>query len=822
MADRAATRSSIRRTTPQTSGLPRPSQSPPRRSQRRTRSQSRDIDDTSTANLTATSDQGTAARPNSKGNRGSSTKTGDQKKGSKSGAQNKRLTEVAEVDEESPIRYPELPVNDASEQPEQRRQGPDSPANVSGFSGTTVRTSQSAQELAATNTEEMVASLKDLSDESDKILDLLLPNPLSISTVQAIQKQTSTPKSLESRQFARYSSNFRSYHEVYGDSQYIDPPSILAQILGTPSKNIRSGPWRADPLLYKANLAALIMTLMAQHEQSLENLVDELDKVFPAPFLGAFVEEPSLAQCVDSSALYNETFQLGLDLRTFSFIERARKLMNMSDFDPDSLLQQIFYQDTPVIDGWYVAGLRSEDVNLEQRLRYSLIGRLDLLRQTFSPNHSPPINLERLEGNFSHDQLTKDLAYWAQIRLREVQMQIQSLEGAQGIARALQAVLRNDQGTSEVMDREPLPNTATSMAAEGNMVPQSYKFNSPKARPKAISRLRELDSNRRISREFDNKTSNLADPTGSQTRTQAKTSHETVTQHPPAPNHPIASLSRPPIVNEVPSSLAASWQPPAIDDDQELFVADNTDSIIKPEDIMRRKHQMEDESNKENLAVPSNAQLLPHRQPPTKKPRFIDPQASAERIAWDSQQSATVSASDHSRSVVEGTKVEEIEEQEMSEDEGFEAAMHPVAQSAHRRPLQQNARSGMPSGSARKGPQVIQARQESSPIEDVEDAVTRHNETNNPPLSQIDTYKRVNSTAKTRVAINPKKVQTRTPWSEDEINRILDLIQDHGISWSLLKKMDFNHSEGAQLEQRDQTALKDKARNMKMDYLKCV
>ena len=100
-------------------------------------------------------------------------------------------------------------------------------------------------------------------------------------------------------------------------------------------------------------------------------------------------------------------------------------------------------------------------------------------------------------------------------------------------------------------------------------------------------------------------------------------------------------------------------------------------------------------------------------------------------------------------------------------------------------------------------------------------AMQRHNAANAPPpASQAEIYRLANSKAKERVALRPKKTQTRNPWSEEEINRLLELIDDHGLSWSLLKKLDHLHKDGPVLQDRDQVALKDKARNIKLDYLK--
>ena len=60
-----------------------------------------------------------------------------------------------------------------------------------------------------------------------------------------------------------------------------------------------------------------------------------------------------------------------------------------------------------------------------------------------------------------------------------------------------------------------------------------------------------------------------------------------------------------------------------------------------------------------------------------------------------------------------------------------------------------------------------------------------------------------------------KSTQTRRPWSDTEIETLLKLIERHGTSWKDLKERDV----GDVLKLRDQTSLRDKTRNEKLEYL---
>ncbi len=88
-----------------------------------------------------------------------------------------------------------------------------------------------------------------------------------------------------------------------------------------------------------------------------------------------------------------------------------------------------------------------------------------------------------------------------------------------------------------------------------------------------------------------------------------------------------------------------------------------------------------------------------------------------------------------------------------------------------------------------------------------------------PHPTPIENYKMARKAAKKTTADRTKKkVQTRKQWTDYETETLINLIQDHGTSWKYLKDRD--EEKGKVLVNRDQTALKDKARNIKFDYLK--
>ncbi|KIW15203.1 hypothetical protein PV08_05248 [Exophiala spinifera] len=98
-------------------------------------------------------------------------------------------------------------------------------------------------------------------------------------------------------------------------------------------------------------------------------------------------------------------------------------------------------------------------------------------------------------------------------------------------------------------------------------------------------------------------------------------------------------------------------------------------------------------------------------------------------------------------------------------------------------------------------------------------------ETSSPPVPDVRT---VNAEAKrnaqlSRALRGGSAVQVRKGWTEAETHRLIELIElVNGPSWVQIQEEDFAHADGPELHNRDQIALKDKARNLKMDFLKYV
>jgi len=230
------------------------------------------------------------------------------------------------------------------------------------------------------------------------------------------------------------------------------------------------------------------------------------------------------------------------------------------------------------------------------------------------------------------------------------------------------------------------------------------------------------------------------------------------------------------------------------------------------------------EKNKENRPLEDN--------PKPQKRRLIDRHENAERLHFDdsSQEAANQRELSRKRNHAEREATEE------SEDEGFEQdrrepdparkivapALSPKrrrvdstppdvdddreAQRRSQEQLQADARADQ----KRRAAAAIRDRQRQAELED-------DDEEDDDDLDRGIHYSQVASTARVnaqKATMPNRQPQKRTKWSLADEQHLIDLIEQHGCSWSVIQKVgDFEMD-------RDQVALKDKARNMKVTFLK--
>jgi hypothetical protein len=231
------------------------------------------------------------------------------------------------------------------------------------------------------------------------------------------------------------------------------------------------------------------------------------------------------------------------------------------------------------------------------------------------------------------------------------------------------------------------------------------------------------------------------------------------------------------------------------------------------ENLLRRK-----KANKEN--VRSSQQLTPRK----KKRMFNEPQEDAWRVEWDEE---TQGPSEQQEKPAASNKRQQDEE--VSEDDGFENDTRPV-EVVREREIASSSHRIEPavSRSSTKRQRVEQStRSESADHRSSREAELDANDDNNNKRRYIGYVQSTSRSVQGVAMAQPKQPQTRVPWSQEEVIALIEYIEKLGTSWSNIKKVDesldedTNLPEGPQhLTRRDQVSLKDKARNLKVDFLK--
>ncbi|KAI9879188.1 MAG: hypothetical protein M1830_009263 [Pleopsidium flavum] len=293
--------------------------------------------------------------------------------------------------------------------------------------------------------------------------------------------------------------------------------------------------------------------------------------------------------------------------------------------------------------------------------------------------------------------------------------------------------------------------------------------------------------------------------------------------------------------NNVSASRSGSeddWRPQGNDDDQDVAVqAVETKKATEARFAHEAKKYRalsdahEKEKNKENLHQGKD------RAPEFAKPRaFVDPQDTAERVTWDESQGSTQQGQ-APRNIKKGAR-SAVEKEEMSDPSEDESFQH------NNRPVDVRKRRDVAPAAPRRAPvpvtQLPSRRPRSPQDEDydedgdeddaipreIREQVERHNRNPraDPPRNSqaqvAEEQRRVNRLAKNIVrAKAPAKVQTRRPWTEDQTSTLIEYIMEYGTSYAfIIKKLTEDGNDV--LQGRDQIAMKDKARNIKTDYLK--
>lgn len=333
--------------------------------------------------------------------------------------------------------------DDAAVQNQLRRETK-SPGAVSAISGTTTRTSHSAQELAELDPESMLDALPDLLGASTKVLNLLAPQNADEAHIIRNAKDLRDPGSRASKNLQRLEDTFQLQRDLYGTEQYINTILVLRKLLDVRRFNeVGSGPWRPDGVLQMANLATLAMIFLpaTMDDPIAHSGLEKLGRDFPSPFLfETEATQTGFVASMGNSGMVESTFSMALEVRTQVFVMQATQHSDKPNFDPDDILKQVFFEGDQAIKGWDTPGLRGEELSKQQV--QVIMQRMAMIARMFSEDPRSLrtgrlVDLERLSATFSWSSFMTKLAAWCRIRLDEIEAQLEYQGGLENVVRAL-------------------------------------------------------------------------------------------------------------------------------------------------------------------------------------------------------------------------------------------------------------------------------------------------------------------------------------------------------------------------------------------------
>jgi hypothetical protein len=686
------------------------------------------------------------------------------------------------------------------------------------------------------DSEEVVNALHDLYDAALKILQSLANHNGSAQL----------PKELP-----RLRNAFRAHRETFkGDPGSYISVHVIQRLLGSHDDSPARDP---GALLHTANLAMLKCQIIDQRQNQpslteTREFIQNLEREFPKAFLSDWKSSNAVA----------ETFSVSLDIRTQRAIFLFRELENDPNFDPDEIVKSIFLDQEEEVRS--VEGI-STDVIPFPLQKIEIQQRLETIRQSFleadvATGPGEYVDFATLEGQFPLFDFYDEIVDYTQKRLDELRDEVNRHGGIENIVESLKgAVADGEVPYPQIIFDFKQP----TVAGSDQMEPASI-VREPEKPKRYVSLLpnsllcSSLSDCETFTSDYLLNIPSLYHGKSSVRALQKRKSHgeESTSALQPGPN--------PPASNRAGSSQAARKRPADIEDDS-------------PDAILSSFKAATLEKNKENRVGEAAHKSL----------RMVDPQPNAKRLEWDgdSQLNLPQKPTKKGKKRKRSPEYEENDTDE-SRDEGFQrdTKVHDpnlrkttvvtarARAEAHRvkrpRVVQDDAersynsavshtlvaddvdesndetaqlRADLRQEKERAKEQLNKRAKESAShrassgrnnsrqaqaapvpvVDDGDDEQVEEEEEEEDEEAPPPTFSQVASTARTLTRHHaPYRVQTRTPWSEDDNDHLISLIEQFGCSWALIEQ------QGNFERDVNQVALKDRARNMKVTFVKYV
>lgn len=298
----------------------------------------------------------------------------------------------------------------------------ESPAKRVSISGTTFLATDSEHEPHDPDPASMLDDLPALVGASDDALGELAPAGISRQLVMKCLRHRDFPPKV-----ANKSSNVDSQKQSSSGTAHFIPASVAAQVL--PSAD--GVEWKPERLYHKANLARLVLDVLALRGKSFEDsnwCLEQIDDHFPLYFLDSF----------QSDEARDSAFHLGLEIRTQWCLMLLRAAQQSDDAeDPKDIVENVFFGAPSLVPkpqelrGWDMDGLKHGDGDaLPRVLQDTFRERVDHIRQTFDDggddnyNNYNNVDLDGLDEMFPWSEFVVRVATWVRDKADEIDVQL--------------------------------------------------------------------------------------------------------------------------------------------------------------------------------------------------------------------------------------------------------------------------------------------------------------------------------------------------------------------------------------------------------------
>ena len=606
--------------------------------------------------------------------------------------------------------------------------------------------------------EKLVDGLGDLWEMSGQFLNKVLVEPFTRDTVQQLTAKLKSSPRFQKDILQQYS-KLKDAMSTYPGTP-INTTTTNLRIFGLQNvKEFSEGLHRPDNILYRANLAYAIGTLVEKIIEGMDDFdSDDMLRLFFATFSRVLKSNEEVVS--GSTSCLKATFDLALELQLSAFFQMLDDAAEdgQEDFEALNVLDELFYNGME-LRGWDIPGLRYKE--LTQIQRNTIIDRINKIHNKLDK----PRDLQDLRKAFSEPMLIYRCCSWARDRNME-------------LSRQMERVPDGLLGTQEAIDAEIVriksPQKGRSTKAKKSSVPPAFYH--PNVSPRA----------------------------GTSIRGKA----------------PVSARAQPQLSQQQSSEEDSAVTAPAYQTERDTTSPD----LFEPAQFVGDEGGAEDNhsvARETERYEPTEEERMILSQHVAKKTR----QANKENLPYRDPAGAPHSLSDSNERGIRPNKGkgkrlhEEIETEDddgnatdISQDGGsaFDTQQTPEHSNRQRR--------RMDPVPGRAGPSRVSIGNSAAREPLNRPGIGSDERTSN--TQRTEKYNAVNQEAKLRVAeLKIKKTpKERIPWSAEEIECLLELIEDFGSGWAKIKHKD--ERERNILHCRGQVALKDKARNMKMDFLK--